>query len=550
MTTLGTSGSSLPTSVVINEYTTAVDAYIFLASQQTYFNGAPEIGGTITSLQNTQKTVTNYLDILKGSLLSTVPASSITQITAIANILASCVEDSGNGFPSCSTLETDSKSTFSNGTTLTPTNTLMSIASIVENSTTLNNSSGILTLASTQTTLSTSSSLSSIPTSLPPATSTTSGGSSGGGSTFGGASTSGGGGSGGGSSGGSSNTSGTNNITTISVGDNPGSIAVDGAGNVWIAVNGGVQVIPNGSNTPSSLLSLSGFGVNQDTSLAINTQGEIFAQGYEYINIVELKSGQPSLISSLPVGNQISIGPIALDGNGNVWSGTGIATEIVDNTLNANINTQSVCNAGGNIAIDGGGNVWVTDSGQNSVCELPLTTIAELFNIIAQQKESSLTIDTNGQVWLTYSVTELSPVGSVNPITPITVGNSPAAIAIDGNGNIWVANSGSNNVSELSAGKNFTFPGFHTPEAIAVDGNNNIWIGEAGGIQEIPSGSSPSAPLPSEISLISLSGQVVQGVAVDGTGTLWATGGTVTGYVFKIQGIASKTTTPIMSQPR
>lgn len=202
MTTLGTSGPNLPKSVVINEFTTAVATYTFLTgSKQTYFQGVPEIGGSLSTLQNSQSNVTNYLNIGKGSLLSTVPTTSVNQITAIANILASCVEDVSAGFLNCQNLEADSKATTSSGQTISPTNTLMSLADIVEDSSSLSNSSGVLSLASTSTSLSTSSSLSSLPTSLPPPTSTsTSGGSSTGSSGTGsGGSTTGSGGTGAGS---------------------------------------------------------------------------------------------------------------------------------------------------------------------------------------------------------------------------------------------------------------------------------------------------------------------------------------------------------------
>lgn len=185
MSTIGTA-NNLPSSVYVNEFTTAVSSYLFLFSSPKFnSSGFPSITGTSSALQSNQNMMSQYVSLQNGTLPSTLPSGSSTQLTSMANIIATCVEDSTTTFSTCSELE--------NATTtpsLTPSNTLMGFANIVSN---LGNISGInqatlVSLANTPTSLSGGGSMTSLnnANTLPPISSGSSGGGGTGGSGSGG----------------------------------------------------------------------------------------------------------------------------------------------------------------------------------------------------------------------------------------------------------------------------------------------------------------------------------------------------------------------------
>ncbi|MGB8479691.1 MAG: NHL repeat-containing protein [Acidobacteriaceae bacterium] len=180
-------------------------------------------------------------------------------------------------------------------------------------------------------------------------------------------------------------------IGTYVAGSSPGGIAIDSAGNVWVANKGdGIPGVPgpnNSDTTNSNVTKLSPSGA---------TLG-IYAAG------------------SFPEG-------LAIDPDGNVWvvnKGNGIigiapkdsnVTEL--SPSGSIIGTYAVGSYPEVVAIDSAGNAWVTNGyGQGGVSP-------------------------------TYSsVTELSPSGDV--IHTYATGFQPYSIAIDKSGNVWVTNYGS-----------------------------------------------------------------------------------------------------------
>jgi streptogramin lyase len=177
-------------------------------------------------------------------------------------------------------------------------------------------------------------------------------------------------------------------IGTYVAGSSPGGIAIDSAGNVWVA-NKGDGIPGPGTTDPmnSNVTELSPSGAVIGTYVA----------------------------GSYPEG-------LSIDPNGNIWvvnKGNGIigigpgdsnVTEL--SPSGAKIGTYPVGSFPEVVAIDSGGNVWVTNGyGQGGVSP-------------------------------TYSsVTELSSSGAV--LQTYATGFQPYSIAIDKSGNVWVTNFGS-----------------------------------------------------------------------------------------------------------
>jgi hypothetical protein len=212
------------------------------------------------------------------------------------------------------------------------------------------------------------------------------------------------------------------------------------------------------------------------------------------------------------------------------------------------------------IAVDGNGNIWATNSGAYG--SLNGTTVTELVKSTGYSSRSfggmngpvGVAIDKSGNVWITNvvgnSVIELiAPGFSSSNTFSGTYFDGPEGIAADGSGNIWITNSAptpsgpaGTTVTEILAGSNsctssacIVFSGtsyFQAPQGIAADNSGNIWVANAGGtingvsyaggITEITNGAASCTNVTCLVfsNPPSLAGAV--GIAVDGSGNVWA----------------------------
>ncbi|MEM3489237.1 MAG: fibronectin type III domain-containing protein [Nitrososphaerota archaeon] len=221
---------------------------------------------------------------------------------------------------------------------------------------------------------------------------------------------------------------------TYAVGTNPGGVAIDASGNVWVT--------NCGSNTVTKLNS---------SGTTIGTYA----------------------VGSGPMG-------IAIDASGNVWVANGNSNNVTElSSTGTTIGTFPVGTEPWGIAIDASGNIWIANAGSGNVTELSSTgTIIGTFPV--GSKPEGIAIDVFGNVLVTNTyggnVTKLSSSGTT--IGTFPVGSWPEGIAIDASGNVWVVNSSSNNVTELSStGTTIgTFPVGSWPRCIAIDASGNVWV--------------------------------------------------------------------------
>jgi sugar lactone lactonase YvrE len=348
----------------------------------------------------------------------------------------------------------------------------------------------------------------------------------------------------------------------------PAAIAIDGAGDVWVANNSGGSVTELNAGgvaiSPPTGFTGGGLGGEFEYALAIDGAGDVWVANFTGSSVTELNAGGNPL--SPPSGFDGGENPqgIAVDGAGNIW----VADH--DNSvmkLDANGNLLSPAGgytAGGlydawGIAVDGTGNVWVTDagvgaSGGNSVTKLtaggnPLSpatgfTGGRLDNPVA------IAIDSSGNAWVANetgnSVTEFSSSGSVLSPAGITLNefaggglNAPYAIAIDGAGNVWLPNSGSSTVTEFNskgtplspynfsgAAGGFTGGGLSTPSGIAIDQAGDVWVTDSGSssVTEVIGAAAPvMTPL---VASIAQPAAVLSSIAVTPTSADVTVGGT------------------------
>ena len=470
--------------VVINEVTTIAAAYALsgFATDATHVSssGTPlALTGVVNAFDNALNLANDYT----GIALATTPAGNGTVpqalINTLADLLAACVDStgavSGPTNPTvCYTLFND---TLSGGTTGTvPTNTANAAIYLAHNPGANLDALGSL--------------FATLPADLPFQPTVTSSDSK-------------------------------VNDLTISIAftggglDQPLSIAVDGAGDVWLAnyLGNNVTKFSNvGIVLSPPITGYTGGGMNGPSGIAVDGQGHAW--------IANLLSGTVTELSNH--------GAVLSTGAG--YTGGGF----------------SLGGVGGNIAIDGSGNVWIPN-GDTGVTKLSSTgAVLGSYTGSGLDQPNSIGVDGSGNAWFAnYSdaVSEFSSSGSALSGTGgYLVGGTAYGIAIDGSGNAWVGTvNGSINKLSTSGAVLYASSAGQNANVFGIDGAGSAWTLGSGEIIGISSsGSILSGPYGYEPP--SLYG--AQAAAIDGSGDIWvANGGNNT--VTEIIGAAVPVITPI-----
>ncbi|MFI5138431.1 MAG: cadherin-like beta sandwich domain-containing protein, partial [Sphingobacteriales bacterium] len=239
--------------------------------------------------------------------------------------------------------------------------------------------------------------------------------------------------------------------------------------------NNTVKEIPAGGGTPVII----GSGFISPAGVAVDAAGNVY--------VADTGNGQ---VKKIPAGGgvPVTIGSgfiwphnVAVDAAGNLYvsdSGNGAVTEILAGggtqlTINS-VNTLADCEA-----VDAAGNVYVGDVYNNTVKEIPAgggtpLTIGTGFN-----GPAGLAVDAAGNVYVSNAasgtVTEIPAGGG----TPLTIGSgfsNPEGIAIDAAGKVYVADAGNNAVKELiPAGGYYTGP--FLPLGLTINTNTGVISG-------------------------------------------------------------------------
>jgi hypothetical protein len=557
MAALGPCNSLTPsTSVTINELTTAAAQW---ALAQFFDSGGHNIGTSSTNaigLQNAYAGVANLADVnvsnfsVSGNPSGFLPSAAacasgsppvncdgLQRLNTLANILAGCIESSGASSSACAALMCDATPglTYSGSCSGTPTitDTLGAAHLIVTNP--ASNVSALYGLASASTPF--SPALGSAPDGWEIALELTPSG---------------------------------------AVLFNPGAIALDGSGNVFTTNAGGYSVseltaasgYAVGLNFNNTNTGMPGAAFSEPWSIALDGAGNVFvgnfAGGGGASSVSELTAAS-SYATGLNFNNSNTGSPgaafnsasfvpgsLALDASGNVLvancgvgcygsSGSGANGSVSELTAaNGYATGLNFAPMGAafaeplSIALDGLGNVLV-GNGNGGVSELAAPTYT--------------------------SGSDFSPAGAAF--------SSAYSLALDGSGNVFVANcgtvcgggAGNGSVSELTAadsygtGLNFAPAGasFADPFSIALDGAGNVFVANTGNTGNYPG--------PGSVSELTASSNYATGLnfaatgaaftntfslALDASGNVFAAN-ELGNSVSEILGVATPVITPVQS---
>jgi sugar lactone lactonase YvrE len=223
---------------------------------------------------------------------------------------------------------------------------------------------------------------------------------------------------------------------------NPRGVAVDGAGDVFIAdsLNARVVEIPAGGGAQTTV----GSGLVLPTGVAVDGQGDVFIADLGNNAVVEVLAG----------------------GGGQINLGNGLSYPE-------------------GVALDGAGDLFIADSNNNRVVEIP--AIGGGQNILAVSGlnyPTAVALDRAGDVFIADSnnnrVVEL-PAGGGAQTTVGSGLNNPNGVAATGGGDVFVADTGNNRVVEIPAGGGAQATlgsGFKSPDGLAVNGTGDVFIAD------------------------------------------------------------------------
>ncbi len=236
-------------------------------------------------------------------------------------------------------------------------------------------------------------------------------------------------------------------------------VAVDAAGNIYFDANGqvyektssGVQTLPsNGQIYSPSSIAVDGAG---DVFIPVTEQGRVF-------EIPANGAAQTSVYSGEVYG-------LAVDGQGDIFVADSLLNEVVEIPANGGSNTVvygpissgAIVNS---VAVDGAGDLFVALSSPGSVIEIPAGCTSNSCQVpvgTGWNAPAALAVDAAGNVYVTDPQLA-SGYGEIVQVTPgcsssacqyvlangntILGGVNAASLAVDGQGNVYYVNVGDN----------------------------------------------------------------------------------------------------------
>ena len=264
---------------------------------------------------------------------------------------------------------------------------------------------------------------------------------------------------------------GDNGPATSATFNTPYGILVDPNGNVYVAdaFNARVRVIyqgtgsiinvSNAGGTPAALIS----GLNKPAQIAVDGAGNVYVADTGN-NRIAMTSAAGGTITALGTGPSAPTG-VAVDALGNIYIADTGNNRVVRIYANGGQQTLPIMGLSGpaGLVLDGAGDLFVADKGNSRVVELGISASQATINLgTTTFAPSGVAVDAAGDLYVT-DATNLQVVtyaaGSTNGNPILTGLTAPVGIAIDVNGSVYVADTGAAGAVALNRTLgNITYP--------------------------------------------------------------------------------------------
>jgi hypothetical protein len=210
----------------------------------------------------------------------------------------------------------------------------------------------------------------------------------------------------------------------------PRQVALDGAGNAYVANSGGGNIMEFApGNAVGTALAIT--GLTSPTGIAIDANGNIYIADSGNVLKTALGSGTATALTTSSIGATA----LAVDGRGNVYAAT--STGVVPVTSAGAQAALSGCTAPVSLAADAAGNVYCNDTATSAVVEIPVvgpgpvTLATGLTSTV-----SGIALDRNGNLYVADSaVAGVSRHNRAVSTQTITSGSITATLTSIGNQN-------------------------------------------------------------------------------------------------------------------
>jgi hypothetical protein len=281
----------------------------------------------------------------------------------------------------------------------------------------------------------------------------------------------------------------------------PGSLALDSAGNVWVAnYYGGAASKFSNSGVPAAAAGYTATGLQESFGITVDGQDSAWianVNGNSTGSVTHLSSSGANLSGSGFTGGGLYY-PFALaaTSSGQIWVAdyANSAATLLAGSGTA-ISGSSGYAAGSllfttSVAVDAGQNGWF--GFQGGVAKV--TQTGGVTSYACCSVPAGIALDASGNVWVAdfqaSAVVKLASAGNVLGTASGGGVHTPMGIAVDGAGNVWTSNYRANTISEL-AGTNLQAispavgygldASLSGPFGLGFDASGNVWIGNAFG---------------------------------------------------------------------
>ena len=291
----------------------------------------------------------------------------------------------------------------------------------------------------------------------------------------------------------------------------PVGIAVDGAGNVFVADRCGSASAADGcSGTVSEVLAAGGYtsvqilarDLGSIDALAVDAKGNVFVANGDNGAIEELLAASGYVTENSINSGTGAVSGIAVGSSGNLFIVDAADQTVKELTAASGFLTVTTLGSGlsspGGIAIDRNDNVFVADTGNLRVEEYLAAGGYTAVNTISTRLvvPTVIAVDGNDNFFTNVAPLFQNPQPGLIEFTASSFYQSiavlfdsglklPAGVAVDSSNNLFFADNRANTVTEVFAQTGYTTEatigsGFLDPAGVAVDGSGNVFVADTG----------------------------------------------------------------------